>query len=84
MDSRTVRHTTDMTQEDLAKAIGVSRRTISDFEKGKTKSKKVDLKIQNYFKNNDFDESNKRVIYAQLQAALVIVREAMDKLELSI
>ena len=90
MDTRTVRHKTDMTQVELAEAIGVSRQSVCDFENFKTNSKKVDLRIKNYFSNYDFEHLDteesleKRIIHAKLQAAMVVVKDAMDKLEVTI
>lgn len=83
MDTRTVRFKTDMTQQELADAIGVSRQSVSDYESGKTNSKKVHLRIKDYFSAHDLESGEsieKRIMHAKLQAALSVVQEAMDNI----
>lgn len=92
MDAKRARYYLGMTQADLAKAIGVSRQALCSFEKGKTNSPSIEAKIHQFIGDNDLipSESYKtevtdlelRRIYADLKTALVVVKEAMDRVEL--
>lgn len=42
----------DITQEDLAKEIGVSRTTIAAIENGSSTSVEIAIKLSNFFKKN--------------------------------
>ena len=91
MDAKRARYYLGMTQAELAEAIGVSRQALCSFEKGKTKSPSIEAKIHQFVGDNDLipAESYKkeisdielRRIYADLKTALVVVKEAMDKVE---
>ena len=89
MDSRQARNNANMTQAELAEALGVTRQTVCDHENGKTKSKKMMNKVNEYFGVEEeelpkFTEVEMRRVYADLKTAMAFVKDAMDKVGLGI
>lgn len=87
MNIRRIRHLIEMSQTDLAKAIGVSRQALSQAEFGKVKSTVIEDKVRDYIKKeghnieSQANEDDLRTIYADLKTALMVVKSAMDKVE---
>lgn len=88
MNIRKARHIMGLNQTQLAKAIGVSRQSLSSAETGRTGSTLIENKVQTYMKEQGYSieillsESDLRNIYADLKTALFVVKDAMDKVEI--
>jgi len=87
MNVRKARHMMGLNQAQLAKAIGVSRQSLSSVENGRTVSTFIEDKVQTYMKEQGYSiesllsESDLRNIYADLKTAMFVVKDAMDKVE---